>query len=233
MTNRINLDYRLKAIVELLGKHKIVVDVGCDHGYVANYLVEENLADLVYATDISQPSLEKNREFTKYRGNENKVISLLGDGLIPVMDKEFDAVIMAGMGGELIIRIIVDSMDLVKDKVLILQPMTARPELRKFLGKNNFCIEKENIVKDGKKFYEIIRAIPGPEIKSTSFYYFGNNLVQECDETLIEYVQFLLKKNKKYLKQTMKSKTEKAKLQKEKLQREIEIFEEVLNECKG
>ncbi|NLD17430.1 MAG: SAM-dependent methyltransferase [Tissierellia bacterium] len=233
MKKSIKLDNRLKEIVKILGKNEIVVDVGCDHGYVANYLIEEDLAKLVYATDISKPSLEKNIEFSKLRGNENKVISILGNGLFPVKDKNFDAVIMAGMGGELIMKIIDDAFDFIQKKTLILQPMTARVELRKYLGEKGFKIEKESIIRDGNKFYEIIRAVPGEKIESTSFYYFGNNLVEECNETLIEYVEFLLEKNRVYLEQANKSNTEKSMLQRQKLTKEIEIFKEVLNECKS
>ena len=233
MKKSIKLDDRLKEIVKILGKNEIVVDVGCDHGYVANYLIEEDLAKLVYATDISKPSLEKNIEFSKLRGNENKVISILGNGLFPVKDKNFDAVIMAGMGGELIMKIIDDAFDFIQKKTLILQPMTARVELRKYLGEKGFKIEKESIIRDGNKFYEIIRAVPGEKIESTSFYYFGNNLVEECNETLIEYVEFLLEKNRVYLEQANKSNTEKSMLQRQKLTKEIEIFKEVLNECKS
>ena len=233
MKKSIKLDNRLKEIVKILGKNEIVVEVGCDHGYVANYLIEEDLAKLVYATDISKPSLEKNIEFSKLRGNENKVISILGNGLFPVKDKNFDAVIMAGMGGELIMKIIDDAFDFIQKKTLILQPMTARVELRKYLGEKGFKIEKESIIRDGNKFYEIIRAVPGEKIESTSFYYFGNNLVEECNETLIEYVEFLLEKNRVYLEQANKSNTEKSMLQRQKLTKEIEIFKEVLNECKS
>lgn len=233
MKKSIKLDNRLKEIVKILGKNEIVVDVGCDHGYVANYLIEEDLAKLVYATDISKPSLEKNIEFSKLRGNENKVISILGNGLFPVKDKNFDAVIMAGMGGELIMKIIDDAFDFIQKKTLILQPMTARVELRKYLGEKGFKIEKESIIRDVNKFYEIIRAVPGEKIESTSFYYFGNNLVEECNETLIEYVEFLLEKNRVYLEQANKSNTEKSMLQRQKLTKEIEIFKEVLNECKS
>ncbi|MFB0971569.1 MAG: class I SAM-dependent methyltransferase [Neofamilia sp.] len=233
MKKSIKLDNRLKEIVKILGKNEIVVDVGCDHGYVANYLIEEDLAKLVYATDISKPSLEKNIEFSKLRGNENKVISILGNGLFPVKDKNFDAVIMAGMGGELIMKIIDDAFDFIQKKTIILQPMTARVELRKYLGEKGFKIEKESIIRDGNKFYEIIRAVPGEKIESTSFYYFGNNLVEECNETLIEYVEFLLEKNRVYLEQANKSNTEKSMLQRQKLTKEIEIFKEVLNECKS
>lgn len=229
--SEIKLDDRLMAIVELLGSVDIVVDVGCDHGYVANYLVENNLSKKVYATDISKDSLDKNREFSKKRGNEGEVISVLGDGLKP-LNEDFDGVVIAGMGGELIKEILEESKDKVKDKILILQPMTGRVELRKYLSENGFFIERESIVKDKNKFYEIIRAVPGEGYKSTSEFYFGNNLVADCNPVLIEYVEKYLEKTEIYLERAKNSKTKKGKAQQEDLKIEIKIFKGVLDECK-
>lgn len=228
-----NLDNRLKEIVELLGKVKIVVDVGCDHGYVANYLVENNLSDLVYATDISKDSLGKNREYSARRNNEDRVISLVGDGLNPVKDKEFNGVIIAGMGGELIIKILDDSKDIIDDKILVLQPMTASKELRKYLLENGFKIITESIVKDKNKFYEIIKATTGKSSGSKYSYYFGENLIEECDDTLIEYIENLLEKNKSFLIEAQKSKIEKGRERVKKLKEEIEFYEVIINGCKS
>lgn len=229
--NEIKLDDRLMAIVKLLGPLDIVVDVGCDHGYVANYLIENNLSKKVYATDISNDSLDKNREFSKKRGNEKKIISVLGDGLKPI-EEEFDGVVIAGMGGELIKNILEESKEKIEDKILILQPMTGRVELRKYLSENGFMIEKEAIVKDKDKFYEIIKAVPGNGYKSTSEFYFGNNLVEDCDPILIDYVENYLEKTERYLEKAKSSKTKKGKGQQEDLKREIKIFKGVLDECK-
>lgn len=227
------LDNRLGEIVKLLGKVDIVVDVGCDHGYVANYLVDNNLSKIVYATDISKDSLDKNIEFSKKRGNEDKVISLLGDGLNPVKEKNFGGVIIAGMGGELIIKILKDSRELIKNKTLILQPMTAARELREYLSNNGYKIEKESIVKDKDKFYEIIKASNGKQLNLRDSYYFGENLIKECDETLIEYIESLLKKNKKYLEGAKKSSTEKGIKRAKYLQNEIELYEVIIDGCKS
>lgn len=231
MNREIKLDRRLKSIVELLGKEDIVVDIGCDHGYVGNFLVENNLSKKVYATDISKDSLDKNREFSYSRGNEDKVISLLGDGLEPVKNLDFDGVIIAGMGGELIINIIDSYKELLKDKVLILQPMTGRVSLRKYLTENGFFIEKESIAKENNKYYEIMRVVFKDGYETNCSYYFGKNLVEDCDSLLLEYVEHLLRKTKSHLNGAKKSTTNKGKRQSEKLKKEIKIFQEVLDDC--
>lgn len=228
----INLDARLSSVVRLLGRENIVVDVGCDHGYVANYLVENGLSKLVYATDISEPSLNKNKEFAYSRGNEDKVISVLGNGLIPLVGKNFDAVVIAGMGGELIINILESAYEVIKDKTLILQPMNSRRDLRIYLDKRGFIIEKEDLVKDDDKFYEIIKVNPKAityEVKSD--YYFGESLIRDKDSLLIEYIKELINKNYSFIEMAKKSEKNKAKERIRKLEEEVRLFKEILNDC--
>lgn len=228
--NKIILDQRLSAIVDLVGRADTVVDVGCDHGYVANYLVEEKLAKKVYATDISKPSLRKNERFAYMRGNDQRVISLLGDGLVPLKDKDYDLVIIAGMGGDLIIKIIEEAFDQVKNKTLVLQPMTQRDSLRKYLVAKGFKIQEEKIVRDKNKFYEIMKFIPGSDQGSTCDYLFGQNLLEEKDPVLKEYLEDLLEKTESYIKKASQSQSPKAIERRENLEREVKLYKELLND---
>ena len=227
---KIILDQRLLAIVDLVGKTATVVDVGCDHGYVANYLVEEKLAKKVYATDISEPSLRKNERFAYMRGNDQRVISLLGDGLEPLKDKDYDLVIIAGMGGDLIIKIIEESFDQVKDKTLVLQPMTQRDSVRKYLVAKGFKIQEEKIVRDKNKFYEIMKFIPGKDPGSTCDYLFGQNLLEAKDPVLKEYLEILLEKAESYIKKASQSQSPKAIKRRENLEREAKLYKELLDD---
>lgn len=227
---KIILDQRLLAIVDLVRKTATVVDVGCDHGYVANYLVEEKLAKKVYATDISEPSLRKNERFAYMRGNDQRVISLLGDGLEPLKDKDYDLVIIAGMGGDLIIKIIEESFDQVKGKTLVLQPMTQRDSVRKYLVAKGFKIQEEKIVRDKNKFYEIMKFIPGKDQGSTCGYLFGQNLLEKKDPVLKEYLEILLEKTESYIKKASQSQNPKAIKRRENLEREAKLYKELLDD---
>lgn len=228
--NKIILDQRLSAIVDLVGRADTVVDVGCDHGYVANYLVEEKLAEKVYATDISEPSLRKNERFAYMRGNDQRVISFLGDGLVPLKGKDYDLVIIAGMGGDLIIKILEEAFDQIKDKTLVLQPMTQRDSLRKYLVAKGFKIQKELIVRDKNKFYEIMKFIPGKDPGSTCDYLFGQNLLDEKNPVLKEYLETLLEKTESYIKKASQSQSPKAIRRRENLEREAKLYKELLND---
>ena len=54
-----NYSYRLIEIAKSVKKGSSLVDVGCDHGYIAKMLLDSNTIDKVIESDISEKSLEK------------------------------------------------------------------------------------------------------------------------------------------------------------------------------
>lgn len=79
------------------------------------------------------------------------------DGLADVRADEVDTVVIAGMGGDLIARILAAA-PWTKQAHLILQPMTAQEDLRRWLLENGYCIAKETLAQEGKKLYVILSA---------------------------------------------------------------------------
>ena len=154
-----DISKRLLTIANLVEKNSIVADIGTDHGFVPFYLLENNIADKVYLSDISKDCLNKAVELFdgRYKG---KCDFILSDGLkeFETKDIKVDTVIIAGMGGELISNILEQSLEYVKNiDTLILQPVQAPELLRQYLIENKFEIIDEIILRD-KKFYEIIVA---------------------------------------------------------------------------
>ena len=97
----IRLDERLTAIAEQAAGVRTVCDVGSDHGKLACWLVQTGRAERAVATDISAPSLKKAERLAEELGLADLVETRTGDGLDPVADREADAVVIAGMGGDL------------------------------------------------------------------------------------------------------------------------------------
>jgi len=144
---------RFLSIIELLGKNKTVADVGCDHGKLSTYLIENDLAEKVFATDISAPSLEK----AKKRSADMKINNIefyLGDGL-SVLNAPPECAVIAGMGGETVAHIIRHPNARTK---LVLQPMKDQDVLYKALCDLNFYVDKVKIAHEGRRFYEVISA---------------------------------------------------------------------------
>lgn len=147
---------RLRVIADLINdRDKVVADIGCDHGYLSKILIEENRAKKIIATDISKPSLEKTAILAKQYGLSDKITTKVGDGLKPIQEEKVDIVVIAGMGGYEIIKILEEN----KNKnylKLIFQPVQKTIELRKYLIENNYRILQDFIIEDKSKFYNTL-----------------------------------------------------------------------------
>lgn len=162
------LSARLAAAAEMVRKGGVICDVGTDHALLPCRLWLDGERKLI-AADINEgPLLSARQTISHYIGDENAVRLVLSDGLDKI--DYADDVIIAGMGGELIARIILGCRFLCKDTHFILQPMTKAEVLRRELYKNGFYIEKELAVKDAGRLYVVM-----------SVYYDGQS--RETDDT--------------------------------------------------
>ncbi len=160
------LSNRLKAIANLV-KGNIVADIGCDHAYLSIFLAM-NKCSYVYATDVRKKPLERAKNNIKSYGVENKIKLILTDGLQDVPE-EVETVILSGMGGKLMERIVFEQDWLKnKNKQLILQPQTFLMELRQNLYLNGYEIELEHPVVESDKTYCIISASYSGNVKNIS-----------------------------------------------------------------
>ena len=96
-----------------------------------------------------------------YIGKEDAVRLVLSDGLDKI--DHADDVIIAGMGGELIARIVLGCRFLSENTHFILQPMTKAEVLRRELYKNGFYIEKELTARENDRNYVIMSVYFGGE----------------------------------------------------------------------
>ncbi|WP_459128668.1 tRNA (adenine(22)-N(1))-methyltransferase [Guggenheimella bovis] len=146
----------MEAIVQLVPTGLAVVDIGADHCKVSNLLAERG--EVVYATEASEGPLKQAEAF-----KDDRVILSLHDGL-KGFHEPVDAAIIAGMGGELIKKILSESFEAFqKLKAIVLQPMQHTEVLREYLLENNFRILKEQIVFENEKFFQIFLVEPGRE----------------------------------------------------------------------
>ncbi len=148
----ISLDSRLKAAADLCRRGVTVCDVGTDHALLACYLAQTG-AKSVIASDVREGPLEAARRTIMQQGVDN-VTAVLSDGLDKI--DYADDVVIAGMGGELIARIIAGCRFLSEDTRFILQPMTKADTLRRELCRSGFEIIKERTAKEGVRRYTVM-----------------------------------------------------------------------------
>lgn len=146
---------RIRLLCGQLAPCETFADVGCDHGYCTQYMLQNGRCRRAYISDISAGSLQKARTLLRREVEEGRCIPVVADGLDGV--KACDLVLIAGMGGEEIVSILEEGF---LPPVLVLQPMKHAPKLRRFLLERGYAIERDFTFTDGKH-YDLLRAVRG------------------------------------------------------------------------
>ncbi len=199
---------RLERIKSMVDPCQTAADIGTDHGYVAEMLLKEGICKQIIATDLNEGPLNRAIEHLTKSNLHDKCNFRLGCGLRVLNEGEADAIIIAGMGGDLISDIIHTSKDIaLKAQQLILQPMTAVNTLRKYLYENGFEIIDESIVKEYHHFYFIIKAKKGIAKQMDNIYFeISNILIEKKDPLMIDYLNKVLNTNEKIISSLEKTK---------------------------
>lgn len=143
---------RLSMIAEMIKPYKRIADVGCDHGYLIIEAFKNSNIEYAIAIDNKiGPLNSAKKNIEKYNYN---VKFSLSDGISDVSDVE--VIVIAGMGGLLITKILSNKDKLLGVNRLILQANRNNYELRYFLMNNQWKIINEKIVYDEDIYYEII-----------------------------------------------------------------------------
>lgn len=147
---------RLSAVCALIPPCALLLDVGCDHGLVAEYAVKSGTAKRVIASDISAGSLAKaTKRLARYAAAETR----LGDGLRVLRPgEEPDCIVIAGLGGHTVMDVLTGYTG---SAALVLGAQKDVPALRTFLADNGWMITADGVVEDKGKFYDVIRAERG------------------------------------------------------------------------
>ena len=132
-------------------------DVGCDHGYISAELIRRGIVDRVTASDLRPGPLERARKLAGTPELSGRMIIRQCDGLQGYVPGEADLIIMAGIGGRLMLRLLSEG-DIAGLGVrrMILQPQSEWAEVRKWLRENTLHISDERMVTDEGKTYLIL-----------------------------------------------------------------------------
>ncbi len=178
---------RLNELFSLITSCRLFADVGCDHGFISQLVLENDKANKVIISDVSKKSLKKAE--TLLKGYGDRVESIVSDGFEGYIDCP-DQAIIAGMGGEEIIKILSKTKFFI-DK-LILNPMKNVEKVRRFLIEKGYKIVKDYTILDGK-YYDIIVCEKGEDCYSELEYQFGRDNLLYKGEDFIKKLKFYKK----------------------------------------
>lgn len=179
----IKLSPRLEAVAQLVETKKKVADIGSDHAYLASALVERGAVATAIIGEVAQGPLHNAEKTVSAQGLSELIECRLADGLSAIRkEDQVETVVIAGMGGLLIKKILNDGKSLGYFPQLVLQPNTDQDALRAWLVANGYKIYREKMVAEGRHRYEIIVAQPGSQTLSDEDLFFGPFLRQERGE---------------------------------------------------
>lgn len=185
------IDARLKAIADFIRKDSYVCDVGTDHAYLPCYLIKNGITNHCVACDIGEAPLKSARNHIQQYGYENQIETLLSDGLKSVPPEKAQDIVIAGMGGDLIGRILLDA-EFTKEKGrrFILQPMTNVDILRDVLYQNGFEILEERPIIDKHHTYTIMLVVYSGKIQQQGqLFLLLGKVIEKKDDQAREYVK--------------------------------------------
>lgn len=183
---KLPISKRLLCCASMVQSGARVADIGTDHGYLGIYLLQSGAARHVIACDLRKDPLENARRNAKLFGADGEMELRLSDGLEKILPDEVDTVVMAGMGGDLIQKILSQCPWRKREGLqFILQPQSAGNVLRRWLCEDGFEIRREEPVQDGHFLYTVMDIrqgepaplTPGTEYASPALLASGSPLV--------------------------------------------------------
>ena len=106
MAMKVPISNRLLLCAALVPPGSRAADIGTDHGYLAVHLLREGVCPFVTAADLREQPLQKARENAARFGVADRMQFLLSDGLQSIPPDAAGTIVMAGMGGDLMVRIL-------------------------------------------------------------------------------------------------------------------------------
>lgn len=155
---------RLQAIANFIPDQSRVADIGGDHAFLLIQLAKEERLLRGIVGEVNRGPYENAKRNVQQMGVDHLIDVRLGDGLSVLEQGEFDFLVLAGMGGSLIINILEQG----KEKLEAIQGMVLQPNIhakgvRAWLHKNHWRLSDETIVEEAGHLYEILVATPGSD----------------------------------------------------------------------
>ena len=230
------LSKRMKAVAAMVTNGNVLADVGTDHGYVPISLIRQKRIPSAIAMDVKEGPLAIARRNVESAGVQHKVSCRLSDGVMKLEPGEVDTLLIAGMGGMLVCRILQAKQEVLAGvSTLILQAQSDWYTLRKTIWRLGYRIDCESVCQDMGKYYLAIRAIQGEEETpyTEEECTYGKLLPKSKNETYLQWLLREKEKKKSVCKHLQEKDTEEARKRMEELQKELQTIQWVQKKYYG
>lgn len=193
----IKISERLCMAASLVSAGNRLADVGTDHGYVPIYLLQQQRIPHAIAMDINRGPLERAREHIKLYQLEEYIETRLSDGVDALAPGEADTILIAGMGGGLVMHILEAGQEVCHAvQELVLQPQSELAQVRMFLEERGYIVDAEEMVLEDGKYYPMMRvhyeecAKKQMHTKKPEVYRYGELLLEMRHPVLHQYLNW-------------------------------------------
>lgn len=181
---------RIEAIYSFIDLKDRVVDVGCDQAKLGILLAKRNQKSI--ASDISPKVIERASLDIRKLGLDNLIDLRVSNGLQNIKEAEADTLVLSGMGTHTILEIL-NNTKLRFNKIITISN-NYHDILRNKMNELNYKVDKELIIKENNKYYNLILFTEGTKEYSQKELLLGLNQVDSKQYN--EYLNHLLKKYK-------------------------------------
>ena len=176
---------RIEAISQLIDNDESVIDIGCDHGFLAKMLRIKGNNKLIICSDNKLGPLNNARN--NLIGYDNINFELT-DG-VDNIDTVCDVCVLAGMGHNTVISIIENNENYFRNcKKIIIQVNSVVAQMRQYLSNHKFQIIDECMVYD-YKYYQIMVVKTGQQQLNELQIEFGPVLLEKKGEVFLQCYQ--------------------------------------------
>ncbi len=194
------LSKRLTMVVDQVPKTETLADVGCDHAYISISMIQRGTVKKAIAMDVNRGPLQRAADNIEQYGYTDQITTRLSNGLEHLIPGEADCIVIAGMGGNLMIQILTEGSECVeKAKDIILQPQSEISSVRHYLHKIGYQIIEEDMCLEDGKYYTVLHAVNQSGVLPEEYpheyeYRYGKELLDHVHPVLVEYLNKEIKK---------------------------------------
>ena len=174
---------RIKTLASLIDREERVLDVGCDHAFLAVWLKKNGHSGPIACTELREGPRQNALRNLRENGIEDVQVWLTYG--VENVDFDADVIVMAGMGFTTVTKIISGRPEYFNGKRIIIQINTEVDKLRRWLMSNGFRIDDETIIRD-YKYYEILTVSTGEMQLDEQQIRFGPCLLQQKSDVFVE-----------------------------------------------